>query len=116
MKRSRIQRKTRMKARNSKRKAKLYAKNFGEHADWVRTLACLVNDAECRGLVEPHHYPTVGSGGTAKNITPLCNFHHIAQFHRMGPKTFQERYGLDLKAIAACLWKINGGTDVDTSG
>ncbi len=92
---------------NHKRRKKLYEIQFGAHADWIRALGCLVcNDRPS----DPHHYPTVGAGGTAKDLTPLCSYHHT-QFHTQGPETFQRTYGLDLKAESARLWAQNGGND-----
>ena len=85
---------------NHKRKAKLYLIQFGPHSDWIRELGCLVCNER---PVQPHHFPTRGAGGTAKDLTPLCQYHH-AQFHEMGPGSFQETYEVDLVAEAARLW------------
>lgn len=116
MKRSRPQRKTRMKPVNRKRKAKLYALQFGDHADWIRTLGCLVCG---RTPSEPAHVKTRGSGGTAKDIVPLCGDrpwspvdpqgHHSEQ--EGNNKRFEALYRIDLKAEAARLWAENGGDD-----
>lgn len=119
MKRTRIKRKTPFKRAgwikrllgvkkyNHKRLKKLRDQQFGDHAVWIRTLGCLV----CGDWpTEPHHWPTRGNGGKAKDMTPLCKFHHDI-FHLKGPETFARTWGIDLKAEAARLWAENGGTD-----
>lgn len=83
--------------------------------DWIRQLPCLLADrdpCECgkyihvgsrRMVTEACHVRTKRLAGDKANLTPLCSSHHREQ-HRVGIKTFQATYGLDLKATAAELW------------
>ncbi len=66
---------------------------FGDKAEWVRTLPCLI----CENTPsDPHHEPTVARGGKAKDLTPLCRFHH-GQRHSLGSaKRFKIVHDIDL--------------------
>ena len=77
-----------LKARG-RRWAEKRARDFGEKADWVRTLPCL-----CCGYTpsDPHHEPPRSLGGTSKDLVPLCRFHHQGR-HDLGLVTFSKMYG-----------------------
>jgi hypothetical protein len=81
---------------------------------WIASLPCIVCG---RRPSEPHHVRARGMGGKrppefdAANLVPLCSDHH-----RLGPdavergkRTFEERFGLDLAAVAQRLEYIYQG-------
>ena len=56
----------------------------------------------CSGAVQSHHVTTKARGGHDRDTVPLCaNAHH--DLHRMGQKTFEVQWGVDLAAEAARL-------------
>ena len=88
---------------NHKRRARLRAKQFGDHADYIQCLPCLV----CQGQrVHAHHVHSRGAGGDESDLVPLCASHH-SEGHQHGWKTFGKKYAIDLPAEAALLWSIN---------
>jgi hypothetical protein len=92
---------------NRKRKAKLTARQFGDHAEYIRSLPCVCRGADC-GPSEAAHVRSRGAGGTAADLVPLCRRHHAEQ-HAVGVDTFQARHNLDLRAIADDLWADHSG-------
>ena len=87
------------------------------HLQWVRGHDCVVANSTfplgrgvtCDGRIEAHHVRVSGEGTTGKKpgddkVVSLCVAHHIAG-HRSGWRSFEERYRVDLTAIAAALWK-----------
>jgi hypothetical protein len=65
---------------------------------WIRSLACMIQDRDCRGSSDPHH---VGHYGQARsndyNAVPLCRVHHeVAERINDGP--FEERFGVSFSA------------------
>ena len=94
---------------NAKRKRRLWLKHFGSKAyrTMVVDMDCLVSRC-ARRPIDPHHWPTTGSGrGTYRDLTPLCSGldGHHTEFHSTGQATFQEKYGLDLKAAAEKIYR-----------
>lgn len=93
-----------MKRKALRRRGRRYTEHrkecFGEKADWVRELPCLV----CGNTPsDPHHEPPVSRGGKSEDLTPLCRFHH-GQRHSLGsPEMFKLAHGIDLVAEAACI-------------
>ena len=82
------------------------------HLQWVRGAFCAVSHGEnssCRFRVQAHHVRVAGDGTTGKRpgddkAVPLCGHHH-EEGHRIGWKSFEERYRVNLTEIAAALWK-----------
>jgi hypothetical protein len=96
-------RKTELRKVNPERRARLRARNFGDHASFVRSLSCVVNLAPvelrtpCYGELEAAHLRTRGMGGCGgdwRQLFPACRGHHEEQEGRT-PR-FEERYQLDL--------------------
>lgn len=51
---------------------------------------------------QAHHILSKGSGGTDMHCVPLCHLHH-REGHTIGWKTWQAKWGIDLKEVAAGL-------------
>ena len=111
LRRTGLKRKTPLRRRKPERAPKLRAEDFGVQAAYCRTLPCCIcarpgnpNPTESYALYGsvPHHDPSRGAGGTDKDAVPLCHEHHD-EFHTVGRKTFRERYGVDLRAVAASI-------------
>ena len=77
-------------------------KNFGEKADFVRELPCLVCE---RTPCEPHHEPPRSRGGTSESLTPLCYAHHQMRHFLGSAELFWRSYHVDLVAEAARIEK-----------
>lgn len=118
-------RRTRPKKVNRARKAKNHARAYGEKRAWVVTLPCLIcGYSPC----DPAHVGTLGGGlkSGSERLVPLCGPRlqlvgrltdyfdgHHRESHR-GIKTFQAKYGIDLKAEAARIereWQSYSGGD-----
>lgn len=105
-----------LRRRNPERLARRRAEQFGPQAELCRTLACVVcwrpHDSPVRSIAwfdrrrpnrsDPHHIVSRGAGGTDRDCVPLCRHHHD-EIHRIGRDTFQERHGVDLRAVADAL-------------
>lgn len=96
-----IMRSKRLKVRGRLAAAKR-KRDFGKKAVWVRTLPCVVCN---RTPSDPHHEPFLAQGGKAKDLVPLCRFHHSfgpTSRHGSGShEIFIKAYGIDLIAEAA---------------
>ena len=103
---SRLEAKTRVKASNPERRKKAYARNFGDRADAVRKMACLVggrgeDPAPCQGDVVAAHVIARGMGGAKgdrRSLVPLCWAHHNEAGERGTTQraSFEARYEVDL--------------------
>lgn len=92
-----------MNRRNEDRLERESARQFGELAEHVRGLGCLV----CGSPAQACHYKTRRNGGAWRedphtgedvgNLWPGCPRHHAEQ-HQRGILTFQSDHGLDLDA------------------
>ena len=96
--------------RNRKRAAKLYARNFGERADAIRAMQCLVHG--CPRPSQAAHTRARGMGGAKgdrRELVPLCAEHHREAGERRtsARADFERVHGLDLEAealrLAECL-------------
>lgn len=84
------------------------------HLKWVRGHQCVCADcpeAICGGKIEAMHVRIGTDGGTAMKpgdnwTIPGCSWHHAHQ-HRIGERSFEAVYKIDMKAIAAKLWEIS---------
>lgn len=93
-----------MKRSNRKRKAKMYARNYGERGDSVRAMPCLLAaSGGCEGRIQAAHADARGMGsvgGDRRSLVPLCSHHH-RQSHRMPLADFTARYRVSLDIEAA---------------
>ena len=70
-----LKRKSRLNPVNRKRKARLYERNFGDHAEWIRQMPCAITGAPPPN--DPHHTKRRGMGGCGgdkRHLVPLCRF------------------------------------------
>jgi hypothetical protein len=87
---------------NRERKARLLEETFGPYADKIRKLDCVVPG--CPDPSQAAHFKSRGAGGKQQHLFPCCQAHHSEQ-HALGIETWQAKYGLDLEAITAHLWR-----------
>lgn len=93
---------------NRDRRGKLSLKQYGEDSFilWLHGLVCGIPGCEARD-VEQAHAKSRGAGGTWRDSLPLCRAHHREQ-HQLGLLTFETKYGVDLRSLAAAtvaLWE-----------
>jgi hypothetical protein len=113
LKRSPLKRKTPLRPRNPQRRAKMYARNYGEHADFLRGLCCSVPDCRLFPLQVAHTVTRKrGSvGGTWRDTCPLCLKHHPRQEGRTAE--FSREIGVDLIALADALVCADPGAPLE---
>lgn len=91
---------------NPKRAAAIRSKT---HRLWIRSLACAV--AGCLAPPEGHHvrwgFFTLARRPGDDRLVPLCRIHHDELDH--GARSFENKYGLDLKLVADTLWIMSPG-------
>jgi hypothetical protein len=90
---------------NRKRRAKLREEQFGEHADFIRSLGCCVCGSK---PTEAAHVKSRGAGGTWRDTVPMCRGCHSRQ-HAIGIESFEQKSGVDLRALARDLADTYGG-------
>ena len=120
-----LTRSTRVRASNPARRAKTFARNFGERGEAVRAMGCLVRSRVMESGnfaswtyspswcpsggddrdVQAAHVRARGMGGAKgdrRDLVPLCAKHHAeAGEHRTSARAaFEARYRLDLVAEA----------------
>jgi len=101
---------------NRERRSRLSEVQWGPESfqRWLHGLACVIPGCAARD-VEAAHSVSRGAGGTWKDIVPLCRDHHREQ-HTAGLVTFEQRYGIDLRAAAATVqrrWREIGGEQAE---
>lgn len=81
------------------------------HRKWTRGHCCLIEGRAghvCHGKIEAHHVREGRHGGMNikhdDTVVPLCSLAHTT-FHAMGHASFRLKYGVDLPALAADLWR-----------
>ena len=86
------------------------------HKEWIEQQGCYAMYAACypgycSGPIVAHHVRTAANSGAGMKpsdewLVPLCDKHH-KEGHQKGWKTFERKYGVDLKAIAKELAREN---------
>jgi hypothetical protein len=102
---------------NPERRAKKFARNFGDHADFIRSLGCAVED--CEGASQAAHVISRkmgGCGGDRFDLVPLCRDHHPKQErYRHNPEgrltAFEVEHGLSLRALRRVLVVADPGQE-----
>ncbi len=79
-------------------------REWPRHRKWLRTFQCVVNNCQ-GGHIEVSHIRTAANAGTGIKphdafAVPMCSECH-AYYHRIGHKTFERIYILNLAALAA---------------
>ena len=104
-----LRRKTGVRRFNAKRRVARHVRDYGEQAERCRELPCSVWGRVCHrpprvfcsfGACEPHHEPPRSCGGRDRDTVPLCTAHHVER-HTIGVDSFNEKYGVDLRGLAA---------------
>jgi hypothetical protein len=106
VKRTPLKRRAPLARSNRKRRAASYAKNFGERADAVRAMPCLVPDCSAPSVAA--HARARGMGGCKGDrrcLVPLCQEHHVAagEARTSQRADFERTHGVDLVAEAEWL-------------
>lgn len=88
-------------AQSARKRARRAEREDPEYLAWIRLQACVVGE-DCRGPVESHHEPPKSHAGDWCDASslPLCSRHHTQRHHVLGPRLFQEKYGISLLAKA----------------
>jgi hypothetical protein len=77
------------------------ARNF-RYLAWIRTQTCCVCGSK-RAIEAPHTGPHgIGQKSSDISAIPLCVKHHRTgadNYHRLGPRKFSAKHGLDISAI-----------------
>ena len=127
---SELARKVAVAPSNPKRRAKSYTRNFGQRADVVRLMECLVHREGSRlagaamdpapwpeswrcsspggSPCDPAHTRARGMGGAKgdrRHLVPLCRKHHdmAGEYGTSQREEFERRFRLDLTAEAVAL-------------
>lgn len=120
--RRRLRPRTRIKTRNAKRKGSAFPKRRDyDYMKWVAEESpCLLKyrwrtDADeahlCLGPVQVCHIKTRGAGGDdRRNVVSMCAGAHDEQ-HRIGIRSFQKRWDVDLQAEAESLDREYAGVE-----
>ena len=85
-----------------------------QHLRFVRSFMCACAAAgatDCSGKIEAAHTRIGTDGGTSLKPSdcyaiPLCSSHHAEQ-HRIGERSFETKYKINMKEIAARLWRVS---------
>ena len=76
---------------------------FPSHCAWVRGFACSVPGCDAVPIEAAHVRCGTGGGMGHKPhdkwVISLCRDHHSEQ-HRIGEPAFEQRHGIDMKALA----------------
>lgn len=95
---------------NPKRRKTAFKKHFGssERVITINKMTCSVKGCYNTNIVNAHLISR-GSGGTYKDIIPLCNTHHQEE-HAIGTSSFLTKYGLnaegEIKRVRTALGEI----------
>ena len=89
-------------------KAWRVARKDPKHLEAVRSYGCCVPGCRHGGPIHAHHIRTAANSGMGLkpldrgNAVGLCAHHHH-EYHQIGHKAFEARYGVDLASIALML-------------
>lgn len=88
---------------NRKRKAKTYARNYGERGHYIREMPCTAQP--CGEPSQAAHVIARGMGGAKgdkRKLAPLCKCHHdeAGEARTSQRAAFEAKYGVDLIALA----------------
>lgn len=104
LKRSRLDRKTRLNPVNAKRRRKEFRRAYGSEArvKWVKAQPCII----CGSTPSDNAHIEGGGAGRkadADKVVPLCHSHHRTapdSYHALGGKdAFEREHSIDLEAV-----------------
>lgn len=84
-------------------------KSATQYLQWLRGRNCAVNNHDCKWNIEAAHCDHGGDKGMGTKVSdkfaiPLCGYHHDRQ-HVWGRRTFEQRTGINMLALAEAYWK-----------
>lgn len=101
---------SRLRPRNEERRERLHHSQYDgdiKHAEWIRSLSCVVCHYQGPHL-QAAHFPSKGAGGTYENLIPLCGTRmeggtmvegcHQRQ-HRLGDATWASENGWTVEEV-----------------
>lgn len=97
-----IKRKTPLRRVNRKRRAKAFARNYGDRGQAIREMPCLVHGYACWSVAA--HVQARGMGGRKgdrRSLVPLCQTLHSELDDRLGVDAFDHKYQTDLRREAS---------------
>ncbi len=106
------EKRTATRKRQQKRARELRDKDFGPHADYVRSFPCVACGTTAVARVSHHEPPRSQKGGVplVGRQIPMCPGCHTdgeQARHKIGRPAFEALHGIDLRAIAASLWSTS---------
>ena len=87
------------------KKASYLNRSDPEYLKLIRTLPCCVDGCRSGTTIHAHHVRSAATSGMGMkpadkgSTIPICGYHH-QELHRIGNKTFEAAYGLDIALIA----------------
>lgn len=98
--------------RQQKRARELSDRDFGPHADYVRSFPCVACGTTAVARVSHHELPRSHKGGVpaVERQIPMCPGCHTdgkQARHKIGREKFEALHGVDLRALAAHLWSTS---------
>jgi hypothetical protein len=94
-------------------KKRFQARRDPKYAAWIRGQFCCISVGyhwmpsftTWGGTIQAAHVRSRGAAGDDRaNLVPLCGDHHAEQ-HRVGTRSFEKKYGVNLKEEAERLWQ-----------
>jgi hypothetical protein len=91
-------------------------RSYPRHLKFVRGFVCACfKSGACSGRIEAHHVREGASAGTGIKppdymAVPLCAVHH-AEGHRIGWKTFEAKYAVNLLSEAEKIARVSPAKD-----
>ena len=91
-----------------------------KHLRWIRQQPCAVQCGACVPRMHAHHVRTNTMAGIGRRppdawAIPLCALHHM-EGHRIGWRTFEARYRIDLIALAIAMARLSPVLSLDQRG
>jgi hypothetical protein len=106
------EKRTATRKRQQKRAREMRDRDFGPHADYVRSFPCAACGTTAVERVSHHELPRSHKGGVpvVERQIPMCPDCHTdgsQARHKIGRPAFEALHGIDLRAIAADLWRTS---------
>lgn len=87
-----------------------------KHLRLIRSLPCSVPGCY-QSPIHAHHVRTAANSGTGlkpddRMAVPLC-FEHHAEIHHIGKRTFEHKYGVDLRQVASFISASQSAKEIE---